>query len=71
LLALLLLSAARVSDSGTVTVAVLKLAENGAFGIAAIVLLRGRQDLRIITALLACCAGLFGGVGAEEIVQTH
>jgi O-antigen ligase len=70
-LALLVFSAARVPDSGTVMVGVLKLAEYAAFGVAATVLLRRRCDLRMITASLVCCAVFFALVGVGQQVQEH
>jgi O-antigen ligase len=70
-MALLVYSAAKVPGSGTAIVAVLKLGEYAAFGVAATVLLRSRHDLRIIVACLACCAAFFGFVGVWQVVREH
>jgi hypothetical protein len=68
---LLVVSAARVPNSGTVMVAVLKLAEYAAFGVAATILLRSWRDLRIVTTSLVCCAVSFALVGMGQQLQAH
>jgi O-antigen ligase len=70
-LVLLLASAATVPGAGQVTVAVLKLVEYAAFGIAVTLLLRSQRDMRIFVASLATSTAALGLLGAVQLLGEY
>jgi O-antigen ligase len=71
LLALLLFSAITAPNAGTVVVAVLKLVEYFAFGIAITLLTIEQRAMRPIIVTLVACAGFAGVVGVIEVLHEH